>query len=74
MPVYEYLCKKCGARFERRATVREYEEKKEVPCPRCGFPDDGRVWSRVTVLGPGTARPPGAGSGCGPTCGPGCGT
>lgn len=73
MPVYEYSCKECGAWFERRLSVREYEETKESPCPKCGSSQTARVWSRVLVLDRRTGPSSASGGGCGPACGPGCG-
>ncbi|MFH1145115.1 MAG: zinc ribbon domain-containing protein [Candidatus Eisenbacteria bacterium] len=37
MPLYEYMCRRCGARFEALIPVsaREQEEKK-LACPKCG--------------------------------------
>ena len=34
MPLYEYLCKKCGQSFAFTMTVIEHD-KKRVQCPRC---------------------------------------
>ena len=34
MPLYEYLCKKCGQSFAFTMTVNEHE-KKRVQCPHC---------------------------------------
>jgi len=34
MPLYEYLCKKCGQSFAFTMTVSEHE-KKRVQCPHC---------------------------------------
>jgi len=34
MPLYEYLCKKCGESFTLTMTISEHD-KKRVQCPRC---------------------------------------
>src|SRR6202163_115298 len=34
MPLYEYLCKKCGEGFTLTMTISEHD-KKRVQCPRC---------------------------------------
>ena len=34
MPLYEYRCSQCGARFER--LVRSAEGERDADCPRCG--------------------------------------
>lgn len=33
MPNYEYLCKKCGHRFEE---IRKFSDKHLTKCPECG--------------------------------------
>ena len=33
MPLYEYLCKKCGHRFEE---IRKFSDKELKKCPKCG--------------------------------------
>jgi putative FmdB family regulatory protein len=33
MPLYEYLCKKCGHRFER---IQKFSDKLVTKCPECG--------------------------------------
>jgi putative FmdB family regulatory protein len=33
MPLYEYLCKKCGHRFEK---LRMFSDKPIKKCPECG--------------------------------------
>jgi putative FmdB family regulatory protein len=34
MPLYEYLCRKCGEKFAKVLTVKEHDTKK-VHCPKC---------------------------------------
>ncbi len=34
MPIYEYSCRACGARFEK--LLRRAEDAGEVDCPQCG--------------------------------------
>ncbi len=33
MPLYEYLCKKCGHRFER---IQKFSDRPVKKCPECG--------------------------------------
>jgi putative FmdB family regulatory protein len=33
MPIYEYLCKKCGHRFER---IQKFSDPEIRKCPECG--------------------------------------
>jgi putative FmdB family regulatory protein len=35
MPLYEYLCKKCGHRFER---IQKFSDPHVKKCPDCGGP------------------------------------
>ena len=35
MPLYEYLCKKCGHRFEK---IQKFSERMVKKCPDCGGP------------------------------------
>jgi putative FmdB family regulatory protein len=34
MPLYEYLCKKCGETFTLTMTINDHD-KKRVQCPSC---------------------------------------
>lgn len=36
---YDYHCEKCGHDFVIAQSVREYERKKEVHCPKCQSTD-----------------------------------
>jgi len=38
MPLYEYICKKCGKKFSEVLTIKEYGTKK-VQCPKCRSQD-----------------------------------
>ncbi|MGH2733273.1 MAG: FmdB family zinc ribbon protein [Actinomycetota bacterium] len=57
MPLYEYLCQECHARFERLILSREAES---AICPHC----DGRQTRRLMSVIAGLSR--GAGAGTGP--------
>jgi putative FmdB family regulatory protein len=46
MPVYEYKCEQCGARFDLR---RSLVEDTEARCPDCGG-RGRRVYSPVSVI------------------------
>lgn len=35
MPLYEYLCKKCGHRFEK---IQKFSDRMVKKCPECGGP------------------------------------
>ena len=34
MPLYEYVCQKCGKKFAEVLTIREHDTKK-IHCPKC---------------------------------------
>jgi putative FmdB family regulatory protein len=46
MPVYEFLCKKCGKSFEVIASISQYDATK-VRCPGCKSRKVERRWSSV---------------------------
>lgn len=67
MPIYEYACGECEARFERY--LRAWGET--VSCPRCGTEAVEKQVSRVALSSASSEKPaPGAGGAC---CGGGCG-
>jgi len=44
MPLYEYECKKCGVRFERR---QRFSDEPVCVCPECG----GEVYRLIQPVG-----------------------
>jgi putative FmdB family regulatory protein len=34
MPLYEYVCKKCGRKFSEVLSIRDHDTKK-IECPAC---------------------------------------
>jgi len=46
MPIYEYRCRKCGAKFEK--FVRSLSAQNTVQCPRCGSEE---VEKAISLLG-----------------------
>lgn len=38
MPLYEYVCRKCGKKFSEMLTIKEHETKK-IHCPNCQSTD-----------------------------------
>jgi len=61
MPVYEFQCRACGERFERKLSVAERDEA--GCCPRCGRRQTERVMSGFW------SRTPAQGIACAPTSG-----
>lgn len=56
MPIYEYVCQRCGEIFDQLwLTVRAAEEAtaagKSPVCPGCGESETQRIVSQVAVLG-----------------------
>lgn len=70
MPVYEYRCRSCDARFEVRRPIAEADAP--AACPD-GHVDTTRLLSVFAAVGsaaseaPAMSRAP-AGGGCGPGC------
>ncbi len=52
MPIYEYVCKKCGEEFEYTISMSERETKK-VRCPSC---KSTRVHQTLSTLSANPAR------------------
>jgi putative FmdB family regulatory protein len=70
MPVYEYTCKKCDARFEKLLRSMSRRDEK-VECPKCGSKDTSRALSVFAVASQqksSSSPPPGM---CGRCGGPG---
>jgi putative FmdB family regulatory protein len=51
MPIYEFLCQKCGKGFVFSSSISEYERKRTegFQCPECGSPEVVRQMSSVQV-------------------------
>lgn len=47
MPLYEYACKACDAKFEQ--LVRTSERDSKIKCPECGSTKTARALSLVSV-------------------------
>jgi putative FmdB family regulatory protein len=62
MPVYEYVCTRCGERFERLAS---YAEADRVSCQGCGSDRVRRLVSLIAAPKPAHAA---GGCGCGGSC------
>jgi putative FmdB family regulatory protein len=49
MPIYEYKCRKCGEKFERRLGFSH--DKRSLKCPKCGEEDPDRLFSPFATCG-----------------------
>lgn len=59
MPLYDYLCEKCGKKFEDFRTIAE---RRQAPCPICGKPAEKQISSFFTSS---NSAPKGGGGNCG---------
>ena len=51
MPIYEYTCANCDARFDKlvRSMCASGNESEKVPCPKCGKTNTSRTFSVFAV-------------------------
>ena len=64
MPIYEYTCDKCDAKFEK--LVKSINSTAAVPCPSCGGKKTSRQFSSFAVgAGEGKSAGHDHGGGCG---------
>ena len=56
MPIYEYECSACGARFELRQGINDNDSEKK--CPECETPGPRRVLSVFSTGSSGGACSP----------------
>jgi len=62
MPLYEYICQKCEARFDALRAMSDADAP--IACPACGSEETGRAISLFSAIG-GEGVIAGAGSSCG---------
>ncbi|HVC34031.1 MAG TPA: zinc ribbon domain-containing protein [Chloroflexota bacterium] len=69
MPLYEYRCAECDARFEKLTSFQQADTG--VRCPECGGIHPRRlisVFASFAPAGDGSAAPASGGCGCGGSC------
>jgi putative FmdB family regulatory protein len=66
VPIYEYTCGGCKAKFEQ--LVRSMHSNARVTCPTCGSDQTARAMS-VFAVSSGSAKTPGGSSDDLPSCG-----
>ncbi|WIF95741.1 FmdB family zinc ribbon protein [Caminicella sporogenes] len=49
MPIFEYVCEKCGYKFEK--LVRSSDSDKKQKCPECGSENTKKVFSTFACGG-----------------------
>ena len=59
MPIYEYRCESCGARFEKLVS---YSQRDEVKCENCGAEQTTRQISSFATYGSSSSCGPSGGS------------
>ena len=64
MPIYEYTCRNCDAKFEE--LVRSMTAEVKVKCPQCGSPKTARSLSVFAVGSEGSSKSSASNA---PTCG-----
>jgi putative FmdB family regulatory protein len=68
MPIYEYNCKACDAKYEKMRPMSAADDA--AKCPSCGSPKTARALSVFAVAAEGGAKSsPGGTSDAGPMCG-----
>ncbi|MGI6208949.1 MAG: FmdB family zinc ribbon protein [Anaerolineae bacterium] len=72
MPVYEYACRSCGARFERLCSAARADDP--ASCRECGGTDTRRLLSRFAAVSKGSNGSTSTigGGGCGSCAGGHC--
>lgn len=50
MPIFEYVCEKCGNTFEKLV----FRQDEPVSCPKCGDADPKKLVSAARVIGTGS--------------------
>jgi len=61
MPMFEFVCRKCGERFEELRSARD--EGPPAECPSCGSTSVLKIFSPFATSSPGTGS--GGSSSCG---------
>jgi len=56
MPLYEYLCRKCGKRFEKLRKMQDAD--RDLECPGCR---SGEVERQLSTFAAGKCTPTGSG-------------
>jgi putative FmdB family regulatory protein len=47
MPIYEYICKGCGEKFEAFRSI--HDEDENVACPKCKRTHPSRIISSISI-------------------------
>lgn len=66
MPVYEYRCEQCGARFDKLVPMSQAQAEQQ--CPSCGAERARKLMSSFAATG-GSSKAGGASGSCAPSGG-----
>jgi len=61
MPMFEYYCKKCDAKFEEFV---QGDRDKKIPCPTCGNEQTEKLLSVIGGISMGKSSAPSCGASC----------
>ncbi len=64
MPIYEYRCKQCGAKFDK--LVKLSTRPSDIECPKCGARKAEKAVSRLGMTGSSSSSKSFGASSCGP--------
>lgn len=67
MPIYEYVCRDCGQKYDK--FIRFTAEEVKLKCPHCGSEQGDKTFSAFSARGIGGPAT-GAGASSAPACGP----
>ncbi len=62
MPIYEYMCQECGARFDARRAMKDADAP--IACPQCGTVKTKRGLSLFFASGSSNVSQATSGGGC----------
>lgn len=65
MPLYEFICEKCGYEFEEMKRISQRDEPE--PCPECGSPAQRQISETAVGGSSGGGGYSGGGGGCAPS-------
>lgn len=58
MPLYAYVCEKCGTEFEVFVSIHKKEAGWQPQCPKCGSADTRHVFKGAALIGRSAEAPP----------------
>lgn len=68
MPIYEYVCRDCGRKYDK--FVRSAAGEVKLKCPHCGSEQGDKAFSAFSARNVGSGPALGPASASAPACGP----